>query len=87
MGARKLLGPRTPELETQKLSLGCLSRGPGSLVSLSGAVTMVGMPQSVLVALGWGFMVLRPVRERGGLSWWVKWSGICLQCGRPKFDP
>ena len=79
MGARKLLGPRTPELETQQLPLGCLSGGPGSLVSLSGAVMMVGVPQSVLVALGWGFIVLRPVRERGGLSWWVRQERILLQ--------
>ena len=20
-------------------------------------------------------------------SWWLKWSGICMQCRRPKFDP
>ena len=21
------------------------------------------------------------------LSWWLKWQRICLQCGRPGFDP
>ena len=22
-----------------------------------------------------------------GLPWWLKWKRICLQCGRPGFDP
>ena len=22
-----------------------------------------------------------------GLGWWLRWSRICLQCGRPRFDP
>ena len=22
-----------------------------------------------------------------GLSWWLRWWGVCLQCGRPGFDP
>ena len=22
-----------------------------------------------------------------GLPWWLSWSRICLQCGRPEFDP
>ena len=22
-----------------------------------------------------------------GLHWWLSWQGICLQCGRPGFDP
>ena len=22
-----------------------------------------------------------------GLPWWVRWWRICLQCGRPEFDP
>ena len=30
---------------------------------------------------------LTSVLFRLGLSWWFRWSGICLQCGRPKFDP
>ena len=36
-------GPRTPELETWKLSLGCVSWDPGSLVSAGGAVIFVGV--------------------------------------------
>ena len=22
-----------------------------------------------------------------GLSWWIRWQSLCLQCGRPMFDP
>ena len=22
-----------------------------------------------------------------GLPWWLSWSRICLQCGRPQFNP
>ena len=22
-----------------------------------------------------------------GLAWWFRWLRICLQCGRPRFDP
>ena len=22
-----------------------------------------------------------------GLPWWLRWWSICLQCGRPRFDP
>ena len=22
-----------------------------------------------------------------GLPWWFRWQRICLQCGRPRFDP
>ena len=22
-----------------------------------------------------------------GLPWWLRWLGVCLQCGRPGFDP
>ena len=24
---------------------------------------------------------------RPGIPWWLRWSRICLQCGRPGFDP
>ena len=27
----------------------------------------------------------RPFRY--GLPWWLKWSSVCLQCGRPGFNP
>lgn len=36
-------GPRTPELETRKLSLDCVSWDPESVVSAGGTVIFVGV--------------------------------------------
>ena len=31
---------------------------------------------------------IRPTVKLGNrLPWWLKWYRICLQCGRPSFDP
>ena len=29
------------------------------------------------------FLIPKPPR----LPWWLKWQSVCLQCGRPRFDP
>ena len=28
-----------------------------------------------------------PLRTYSRLPWWLRWSSVCLQCGRPGFDP
>ena len=35
--------------------------------------------------LGWTLKLLCDVKE--GFPWWLSWSRICLQCGRPGFHP
>ena len=30
---------------------------------------------------------LHCLKDVVGLPWWLKWRGISLQCGRPRFDP
>ena len=26
-------------------------------------------------------------QENPGFPWWLRWLSVCLQCGRPRFDP
>ena len=30
---------------------------------------------------------LSPISGRVGLPWWLRWVRVCLQCGRPEFNP
>ena len=34
-----------------------------------------------------GLSVMKLDRPLLGLPWWLRWYRICLQCGRPEFDP
>ena len=36
----------------------------------------------ILVRIIWLHIIINP-----SLPWWLRWSRICLQCRRPRFDP
>ena len=38
-------------------------------------------------SLGQTASVCLGLRQTVWLSWWLRWSSVCLQCGRPGFDP